>query len=145
MSVFQTIHLHNLLFFPFLVGRDTTAATLSWFVYLLSLHPEVADKICEELHLIVEDKTSPEAPSLNEEIMQFALLLSYDVVAKLPYLHAAITETIRLYPAVPQVLKTGLVFYIQVRFGYLYYILNPLAMVFHRNEQTINMSRKRSS
>jgi cytochrome P450 len=78
-------------------------------VYLLSLHPEVADKIFDELHLIVEDKTSTEAPSFNEEIMQFALLLSYDVIAKLHYLHAAITETIRLYPAVPQVLKTGLI------------------------------------
>ena len=78
-------------------------------MYLLSLHPEVADKIFDELHLIVEDKTSTEAPSFNEEIMQFASLLSYDVIAKLHYLHAAITETIRLYPAVPQVLKTGLV------------------------------------
>lgn len=89
-------------------GRDTTAATLSWFVYLLSLHPEVAEKVFEELHLIVEEdnKTLCGANSTrNGEMIQFASLLTYDVISRLHYLHAAITETIRLYPAVPQVLN----------------------------------------
>lgn len=79
-------------------GRDTTAATLSWLVYLLSLHPEVGDKIFEELLLIVEDnKTSSDAyATFNGELTQFASLLSYDVISKLHFLHAAFTETLRL-------------------------------------------------
>jgi hypothetical protein len=66
----------------------------------------VADKIFEELHLIVEDnKISYDANSTcNGDMIQFASLLSYDVISRLHYLHAAITETVRLYPAVPQVL-----------------------------------------
>ncbi|CAK9237866.1 unnamed protein product [Sphagnum troendelagicum] len=32
-----------------IAGRDTTAVTLSWFVYMICSHPDVADKIHEEL------------------------------------------------------------------------------------------------
>ncbi|GJN08961.1 hypothetical protein PR202_ga26923 [Eleusine coracana subsp. coracana] len=35
-------------------------------------------------------------------VAQFASLLSYDSLGKLVYLHACVTETLRLYPAVPQ-------------------------------------------
>ncbi|VAI09292.1 unnamed protein product [Triticum turgidum subsp. durum] len=35
-------------------------------------------------------------------VAQFAGLLSYDGLGKLVYLHACVTETLRLYPAVPQ-------------------------------------------
>jgi hypothetical protein len=86
-------------------GRDTTAATLSWFVYLLGNNPGVADKVYEELHLLEQDANIDESLTLNERILQYASLLTYDVLLKLQYLHAAITETIRLYPAVPQVLR----------------------------------------
>lgn len=86
-------------------GRDTTAATLSWFVFLLGKNPGIADKVYEELHLLEQDVNINESLTLNDKIVQYASLLSYDVLLKLQYLHAAITETIRLYPAVPQVLR----------------------------------------
>lgn len=89
-------------------GRDTTAVTLSWFVYLLGNNPDVADKIYEELHLLEKGVNVNESLPLNEKINQYSSLLSYDVLSKLQYLHAAITETIRLYPAVPQVSQTQL-------------------------------------
>ncbi|KAG0613124.1 hypothetical protein M758_6G078900 [Ceratodon purpureus] len=85
-----------------IAGRDTTAVTLSWFVYLLGNNPDVADKIYEELHLLEKGVNVNESLPLNEKINQYSSLLSYDVLSKLQYLHAAITETIRLYPAVPQ-------------------------------------------
>ena len=87
-------------------GRDTTASTLSWFVFLLGNNPGVAEKVYEELHLLEQDVDFNKSLTLNEKIVQYASLLSYDVLLKLQYLHAAITETIRLYPAVPQVIRS---------------------------------------
>lgn len=37
-----------------IAGRDTTAVTLSWFFYMMTCHPEVADKIVEELVTVTE-------------------------------------------------------------------------------------------
>lgn len=85
-----------------IAGRDTTAATLSWFFYLLGNHPRVADKIYDELHALDDDANVNKSQSLNQEMSEYATQLTYDVLLKLQYLHAAITETIRLYPAVPQ-------------------------------------------
>uniref|UniRef100_A0A803KYY3 Cytochrome P450 704C1-like n=1 Tax=Chenopodium quinoa TaxID=63459 RepID=A0A803KYY3_CHEQI len=48
-----------------IAGKDTTAVTLSWFVYMLCKHQNIQENVAEE------------------------------------YLHAALTETLRLYPAVP--------------------------------------------
>ena len=39
----------------------------------------------------------------EEEIVEFAQLLTYETLGKLHYLHAALSETLRLYPAVPVV------------------------------------------
>ncbi|XP_024401443.1 cytochrome P450 704B1 [Physcomitrium patens] len=85
-----------------IAGRDTTAATLSWFVYLLSIYPHVADKIYDELHALEKDANINASQTLNQKMREYSSILSYDVLTKVQYLHAAITETIRLYPAVPQ-------------------------------------------
>lgn len=89
---------------PFYAGRDTTATTLSWFTYLLTNNPDVADKIYKEV-LVLEEHEDDNYRSLplGEKMKHYASLCTYDVLSKLPYLHAAITETMRLYPAVPQV------------------------------------------
>ncbi|KAJ0967507.1 hypothetical protein J5N97_024424 [Dioscorea zingiberensis] len=69
-----------------LAGRDTTAAALTWFFWLLSKNKEVEEKILEELKQYSLEKK--EAIS-NEEL------------GKLVYLHAALCESLRLYPPVP--------------------------------------------
>lgn len=79
-----------------IAGRDTTAGTLSWFLYMLCKHPDVQEKIAKEVK---------EATNTTERILikEFAATLTEEALNRMQYLHAALTETLRLYPAVPLV------------------------------------------
>ncbi|GAB2297182.1 hypothetical protein Dimus_031295 [Dionaea muscipula] len=99
-----------------IAGRDTTATTLSWAIYMIMTHSHVAEKLYAELKSFEEDRAMEEKISLlkyhdkeeldsssfSKRVAQFAALLTYDSLGRLYYLHAVITETLRLYPAVPQ-------------------------------------------
>ncbi|KAL6130777.1 hypothetical protein ACLB2K_069156 [Fragaria x ananassa] len=77
-----------------IAGKDTTATTLTWFMYLLCKHPSVQEKISQEVEQVTDMKKIT-------NFSEFASSLSEDVLEKMQYLHAAITETLRIYPAVP--------------------------------------------
>ncbi len=64
-------------------GHETTAAALSWAWRLLSQHPEVAERLQEELETVL----GSEEPTMA-------------TLPKLAYTKAVIEETIRLYPPV---------------------------------------------
>ena len=65
----------------FLAGHETTANALSWTIYLLSQHPEVEEKLHNEIDAVLGIE------SLKPEHFQ-----------RLPYTQNVIWESLRLYP-----------------------------------------------
>ena len=82
-----------------IAGKDTTAATLSWFFYLLCKNPLVQEKVEQEVRDVFGEVTT------GAEINDFLANISDANLEKMHYLHAALTETLRLYPAVPVVIN----------------------------------------
>ncbi|KAJ9152852.1 hypothetical protein P3X46_026365 [Hevea brasiliensis] len=71
-------------------GKDTVNAALTWFFWLIATHPSVEEKIIEEIKAKLQR---------NEDgTWRFYNLQE---LSKLVYIHGAICETLRLYPAVP--------------------------------------------
>ncbi|XP_020084747.1 cytochrome P450 704C1-like [Ananas comosus] len=77
-----------------IAGRDTTAGTLSWLLYMLCKHPHVQEKVAQEVREAIGIKD-------NAAMDEFAACLTEEAINQMQYLHASLTETLRLYPAVP--------------------------------------------
>ncbi|KAK7000190.1 cytochrome P450 [Favolaschia claudopus] len=73
-------------------GRDTTAALLTFTVYMLAEHPEVLAKLREEILREIGPTARP----------------TYDNFRDMKYLRAVHKETLRLYPPVPFNVRTAL-------------------------------------
>lgn len=69
-------------------GRDTTSSALTWFFWLLSTHPDVEARILAEL------REHPPSSGAGHHRTTTEL-------KRLIYLHAALSESLRLYPPVP--------------------------------------------
>ena len=65
----------------FLAGQETTAIALTWTWYLLAQHPEVDQKLVEELEAVLAGRS----PTVAE-------------LPRLPYVQRVVTEAKRLYP-----------------------------------------------
>lgn len=68
-------------------GHDTTAAAVSWVLFMLGLHPKVQAKVHKELDEVFGDDR--ERNVTNDDIQ------------KLQYLSCVIKETLRCFPSVP--------------------------------------------
>lgn len=77
-----------------IAGKDTTATTLAWFIYMICKHPRVQEELAKEI-------LGATNSNHVKDISEFASNLGEDALEKMHYLHAALTETLRLYPAVP--------------------------------------------
>lgn len=75
-----------------MAGKVTTAEALAWFLYMMCKHPEVQEKISKE---------AADAGEATSSIDDFSCSLTHEVLNKMHYLHAALTETLRLYPSLP--------------------------------------------
>ncbi|KAL0737675.1 hypothetical protein Bca4012_013885 [Brassica carinata] len=72
-------------------GRDTITFALTWFFWLLSENPKVVAKIQQEINKnMPKSETGQEKSSLDPNELN-----------KLVYLHAALYESMRLYPPAP--------------------------------------------
>ncbi|MCM3761955.1 cytochrome P450 [Alkalihalobacillus oceani] len=67
----------------FLAGHETTANTLSWAFYLLSQHPDIEEKLYQEVSRVVGDRPATLAD-----------------LSKLSYTENVIKETLRIQPTV---------------------------------------------
>ncbi|XP_057981452.1 cytochrome P450 86A8-like isoform X2 [Malania oleifera] len=79
-----------------LAGRDTSSVALSWFFWLVLQNPPVEEKIVSEIcTVLMETRGEDPAKWVDEP-------LAFDEVDRLMYLKAALSETLRLYPSVPE-------------------------------------------
>ncbi|KAJ0239893.1 hypothetical protein HA466_0226090 [Hirschfeldia incana] len=76
-------------------GKDTAAASLSWFLYMLCKNPLVQERIVQE----IRDVTS--SHEKTTDVNGFAQSISEEALNQMHYLHATLSETLRLYPVVP--------------------------------------------
>ncbi|EIN05330.1 cytochrome P450 [Punctularia strigosozonata HHB-11173 SS5] len=72
-------------------ATDTTTGAISRTLFLLASHPEVQERLRQE---IVEARENRD--------------LSYDTLSSLPYLDAVCRETLRLFPPLPFVFRTAI-------------------------------------
>ncbi|XP_043860140.1 cytochrome P450 4B1-like [Dromiciops gliroides] len=70
-------------------GHDTTTSSISWFLYCMALYPEHQTLCRKEI----------------QEILQGRDTVQWEDLAKMTYLTLCIKESLRLYPAVPQVYR----------------------------------------
>ncbi|MED6186371.1 hypothetical protein PIB30_066042 [Stylosanthes scabra] len=82
-----------------LAGRDTSSVALSWFFWLVMNHPNVEARILSEIAAVLSQSRGGDRRRWVEEPLDF------DEADKMVYLKAALAETLRLYPSVPQDFK----------------------------------------
>ncbi|KAL6123314.1 hypothetical protein ACLB2K_075836 [Fragaria x ananassa] len=75
-------------------GKDSLAVTPSWFLYMMCKHLHIQEKIAQEVREVINLKD-------HSSVDELAACLTDEALKKMQYLHAALAETIRLYPAVP--------------------------------------------
>ena len=66
-----------------IAGSETTGNTIAWACYLLTQHPEIQERLQREVDLVLAADDA-----------------SYEVLTRLPFTRAVITETLRLYSPV---------------------------------------------
>ncbi|GAV68557.1 p450 domain-containing protein [Cephalotus follicularis] len=91
-------YLRDMAFNFIAAGRDTVSASLTWLLWLVSTHPDVKEKILEEIKVKLQVKE-------EDGKLRF---FNVEELSKLVYLHGAVCESLRLYPSVPFNLRVSL-------------------------------------
>jgi cytochrome P450 len=75
-----------------LAGRDTTACTLTWVIYHLSMDPNILAKLRQEIIATIGLERTP----------------TYEDLKSMKYLQHILNEALRLYPVVPYNVRLAL-------------------------------------
>jgi cytochrome P450 len=70
-------------------GQDTSAATLSWTLHLLSLHPDIQRTVATEVQAVMKDSKDVARADFSN----------------MPWLDAVLKESMRLYPVAPFIVR----------------------------------------
>ncbi|CAN8266444.1 unnamed protein product [Cochlearia groenlandica] len=84
-----------------LAGRDTSSVALTWFFWLITKHPQVENKILEEIRGILRQRDNNNLETLDRKTCVFTVKELNEMV----YLQAALSESLRLYPPIPMEMK----------------------------------------
>ncbi|KAM4105217.1 hypothetical protein ACJW30_06G215300 [Castanea mollissima] len=79
-----------------LAGRDTSSVALSWFFYMMIQNPRIEEKVLREICAVLMETRGDDVANWVDEP------LGFEELDRLIYLRAALTETLRLYPSVPE-------------------------------------------
>ncbi|KAM7487238.1 hypothetical protein LguiB_024722 [Lonicera macranthoides] len=77
-----------------LAGRDTSSVGLAWFFWLIHKNPQVETSILDEIKRIIAHQKLKIGEMSD-------IVFTEDELKEMVYLHAAISESLRLYPPVP--------------------------------------------
>ncbi|KFK36431.1 hypothetical protein AALP_AA4G123100 [Arabis alpina] len=88
-------YLRDIILSFMIAGKDTTAASLSWFLYMLCKNPLIQEKIVKE----IRDVTTSHEKTIDVD--GFIESITEEALGQMQYLHATLSETLRLYPPVP--------------------------------------------
>lgn len=91
-------YLRDIILSFMIAGKDTSANTLSWFLYMLCKNPLVQEKVVQEVRDVAGNNQEKE-----NNFEDFVSGITENILEKMHYLHAVLTETLRLYPVVPVV------------------------------------------
>ncbi|KAI5076967.1 hypothetical protein GOP47_0009032 [Adiantum capillus-veneris] len=78
-----------------LAGRETVASGITFLIWQICLYPEVEEAIHEEIKRILKDR------QLNKSGAKEVGTFAYEEIRKMHYLHAALSESMRLFPPIP--------------------------------------------
>ncbi|KAL7121191.1 hypothetical protein ACP275_02G168100 [Erythranthe tilingii] len=90
-------YLRDIILSFMIAGKDTTANTLSWFIYSLCKNPLIQEKVVQEVEKIINSSEN----NIKDSVDDFVERITDEAIDDMHYLHATLSETLRLYPAVP--------------------------------------------
>lgn len=74
-----------------IAGNETSALTISYVILLLAMHPDIQERLYDELRSVYETQTENTI---------------YEHIQKLPYLDSVLKEGMRLFPVAPFIVRT---------------------------------------